>query len=91
VLPGYNSGSDGPSLRLAAAGGQHGFIVSDEAGASIVAGQSMPIRSRFAAFDPARRDSTDILASYLGVPGIGMLDAMPQDDQSRERRGLLNN
>ena len=33
----------------------------------------------------------DILASYLGVPGIGMLDAMPQDDQSRERRGLLNN
>jgi hypothetical protein len=49
------------------------------------------IRSRFAAFDPARKDSTDILASYLGVPGIGMLDAMPQDDQSRERRGLLNN
>jgi hypothetical protein len=49
------------------------------------------IRSRFAAFDPARKDSTDILASYLGVPGIGMLDAMRQDDQSRERRGLLNN
>ena len=49
------------------------------------------ILSRFAAFDPARKDSTDILASYLGVPGIGMLDAMPQDDQSRERRGLLNN
>ena len=59
----------------------HSYIVFDPAA----------IRSRFAAFDPARRDSTDILASYLGVPGIGMLDAMPQDDQSRERRGLLNN
>jgi len=38
-------------------------------------------------FDPARHDSTDILASYLGIPGAGLLPSATDDD----RRGLLNN
>jgi hypothetical protein len=70
MLGGYNSGSDSAELARVAKGGQKGFLVSDEAGASIVASADMPIRSRFAAFDPMRRNSADLLA---GLAAAGLM------------------
>jgi len=69
-LPSWNSGSDVPSLERAAAQGKRGFMVADEAGSSIVASPDMPIRSRFARFDPRLKHLANLSA---GVGGIGLL------------------
>lgn len=68
TLPGYNDGSDVPSLeRVSNRSGQKGFLVSDEAGASVVAGPDMSIRSRFARFDPRLAHLRNLSASAAGV------------------------
>jgi hypothetical protein len=76
-LPGFNSGSDVSSLERAAQNGYRGFMVSDEAGSSIVAGPDMPVRSRFARFDPRLAHLRNLSA---GVGGLGLL-AIPQEEQ----------
>ena len=85
-LGGYNSGSDVPSLERAARIGKKGFMVADEAGSSVVAGPDMRIRSRFAAFDPARSASADLLAANTATP-LQRLYAMMQshDNATRDR------
>ena len=78
-LPGYNSGSDIPSLDRVAADGRKGFLVSDEAGSSVVAGPDMPIRSRFARFDPRLKHLRNLSASAAGASLLPYL--MAEDEQ----------
>jgi len=87
MLAGFNTGTDTKSLESAAKKGKSGFLVSDEAGTSIVAGPNMPIRSRFAKFDPKKINSRDLLAGVAGAGllGVGARAAIPPEDE----RGLL--
>jgi hypothetical protein len=42
------------------------------------------VRSRFAAFDPAKRDSADLLAGVAGLPGVAsFLDRVNKDSRKR--------
>lgn len=43
------------------------------------------IRSRFAAFDPAKKDSADLLAGVIGLPGGSFLTGL---NQERSKRGI---
>jgi hypothetical protein len=51
--------------------GYPNWAVNDEAGVSIAASDPANIRSRFAAFDPSKADSKNILAGLLGLLGGG--------------------
>lgn len=48
-----------------------GAAVNDEAGTSIAMLDPSAIRSRFAAFDPSKINSKDLLASFGGLLGLG--------------------
>lgn len=79
-LGAFNSGSDLDSLERSAEMGKRGFMVADEGGSSIVASPAMPIRSRFARFDPRLAHLRNLSA---GLAGTGILaPALMQDDQS---------
>ena len=85
-LPGFNSGSDVSSLERAAAGGKKAFMVADEGGSSIVAHPDMPIRSRFARFDPRLKHLRNLSA---GVGGMGLLGGLNQQDNEQSLRDYL--
>ena len=56
--------------------GYSGAKVSDESGAATAIFDPKNIRSRFAAFDPSKKDSSDILAGIAGALGLtGLLGA----------------
>lgn len=59
---GSYEGEQGAS-RLAKEQGMDGFILEDEAGLSVGIVDPTRIRSKFAAFDPAKADSADLLAA----------------------------
>jgi hypothetical protein len=80
-LPAWNSGSDIPSLERAAAQGKRGFMVADEAGSSIVASPEMPVRSRFARFDPRLSHLRNLSAGLGGMGLLGYIGA--QQDEPR--------
>ena len=84
-LPSWNSGSDIPSLERVAAQGKRGFMVADEAGSSIVASPDMPVRSRFARFDPRLKHLSNLSA---GIGGLGLLGYGTQ--QQSQPEGLLS-
>jgi hypothetical protein len=80
-VPSWGSGSSERfSSDLAKNNDMGGFIQQDEAGVSVGMVDPKKIRSRFAAFDPARVNESDLLAGlapYLGVGGLlglGMYD-----------------
>jgi hypothetical protein len=55
-----------------------------EPGTSIVVFDPRNIRSRFAAFDPAKKDSADLLAGIAGLPGVAsFLEGMNKDFRKR--------
>jgi len=55
-----------------------------EPGPSIVVFDPKNIRSRFAAFDPAKKDSADLLAGIAGLPGVAsFLEGMNKDFRKR--------
>lgn len=89
-LPGWNSGSDVPSLENRAEKGKSGFLVADEAGSSIVADPSMPIRSRFARFDPRLSHLANLNAGIAGAGavGLGALAMQPGQAEAQERPPL---
>lgn len=78
-LPAYNSGSDAESLARSASRGKQAFLVSDEGGSSIVASPEMPIRSRFARFDPRLAHLRNLSA---GAAGAAVLGAQGEDPQA---------
>jgi hypothetical protein len=65
--------------------GYSGAVVNDEAGMSVAIFDPKNIRSRFAAFDPAKKDSADLLAGVVGLPGGSFLTGLNQD---RSKRGI---
>ena len=65
------------AARIAKESGMGGFLLQDEAGISVGITDPKNIRSRFAKFDPAKKDSANILAG-LGVVGAGA--ALSQQD-----------
>lgn len=73
-VPNWGSGSSERfSSDLAKKNDMGGFIQQDEAGVSVGMVDPRKIRSRFAAFDPARIHEDDLLAGiapYLGVGGL---------------------
>jgi len=80
-VPSWGSGSSERfSSDLAKKNDMGGFIQQDEAGVSVGMVDPKKIRSKFAAFDPARIHESDLLAGlapYLGVGGLlglGMYD-----------------
>jgi hypothetical protein len=75
-LGAFNTGSDLGSLARSADMGKKGFMVADEGGSSIVAGIDMPIRSRFARFDPRLAHLRNLSA---GV-GIGAFALSPAEE-----------
>ena len=83
-LPSWNSGSDLPSLAARAQRGRSGFLVSDEAGSSIVAGSNTPIRSRFARFDPRLSHLAPLSAGGAGVAVLGGQDDQGGWDRARQ-------
>lgn len=83
MLPGYNTGDDLRSLDYVRRQGQRGFMVSDEAGASIVMDPSAPIRSRHARFDPRLSKNADLLASVAGSAGLGLAATAAERDRQR--------
>lgn len=83
MLAGYNSKSDAPSLAKSKEMGQSAFLVSDEAGPSIVAGSEFPIRSRFARFDPRLKHLRNLSAGVGG--GALMLNYLANQQQPPEQ------
>jgi hypothetical protein len=73
-VPNWGSGSSERfSSDLAKKNDMGGFIQQDEAGVSIGIVAPRKIRSRFAAFDPARINEDDLLAGlapYIGIGGL---------------------
>lgn len=63
--------------------GYENWMVSDEAGRSIAVGNPSNIRSRFAAFDPARANDPDLLAAFSPNPLGGLLAPQPDDKRKR--------
>jgi hypothetical protein len=64
--------------------GYSGAVVDDEAGDSIAMFDPRDIRSRFAAFDPAKKESADLLAGVAGLPGVAsFLDGVNKDSRKR--------
>lgn len=85
LLGGFNTGTDLKSLENAKKRGKLGFLVSDEAGTSIAFGPEMPIRSRFAAFDPARSGSADLLAANpASMSALSALMAQREQQMTQE-------
>lgn len=66
--------------------GFENWMVSDEAGRSIAVGNPANIRSRFAAFDPARSGEADLLASRAGVPAVPQQQPQPEDSATAAAR-----
>lgn len=94
--PHYGPGSEKYSSNLAMEEGMSGYLQADEGGISVGMTDPRRIRSRFAAFDPARAGSDDLLAARGGppIPMMGDSDRQMTMDEiieylERENAGAL--
>ena len=66
-----------------------GFMQRDEGGLSLGITDPTQIRSRFAAFDPARRYESDLLGAadprLLGAIGLGTAGALYKTNREKEK------
>jgi hypothetical protein len=70
-FPHWNPGTEKPFGEKVAREGMSGYVQIDEAGTTVGVTDPTKVRSRFAAFDPAKRDSANLLAAKAPT-GVGM-------------------